>query len=103
MPKIDEDSPVSRWLRNEKIRKSSGGTEDETARLRRRVEQLEKEQRRRTRGSNIPKTQKSLAVGYILLLIFGHLGFHRFYCDFNFSGAIQLMVGITGWVVLWFF
>jgi len=120
MSKIDEDSPVSRWLKNAKAKEeaekakekeaSSGEEqkEDELSRLKRRVEQLETEQqrrtqRRRTQSSDTPKTPKSLAVGYILLLIFGHLGFHRFYFEFLGSGAIQLIMGITGWVVLWFF
>jgi len=106
---------------NEKINRtpnSEGQKEDELSRLKRRVEQLEtaqlkhrveqletERQRRRVhvQMSGMPESQKSLAVGYILLLLFGSLGFHRFYCDLNVSGTIQLIMGVIGWVAFWIF
>jgi len=70
---------------------SSSKAREEIVQLKRRIEQIEQH------------LQKSLTVGYILLFIFGQLGFHRFYCGLTESGVTQLCIGVAGWVALWFF
>jgi len=67
----------------------SSKAREEIVQLKRRIEQME-------------QPRKSLAVAYILLLLFGSLGFHRFYFGYEAFGVIQLTLSITGAVVFWY-
>ena len=45
--------------------------------------------------------QKSIALAYILWLIFGQIGVHRFYTGRVATGIMQLLLGVTGWATQW--
>jgi len=68
----------------------SSKAREEIVQLKRRIEQMEQQPR------------KSLALAYILLLLFGSLGFHRFYFGYDAFGVIQLTLAITGALVFWY-
>lgn len=49
--------------------------------------------------------RKSLGIGYLLLILLGGLGCHRFYCahdNEDLVGALQLCGTILGWLFIFF-
>lgn len=42
--------------------------------------------------------RKSTGVAYLLCLLFGGFGAHRFYLGHNTTGAVQLVLWLCGWV-----
>lgn len=55
--------------------------------------------------SQVTNNQKNLVVAYLLLIILGELGAHRYYLSGKYDGAalIQLILGVTGWMTVWIF
>lgn len=49
----------------------------------------------------VVKTEKSIGVAYVLLILLGQLGIHRFYLGKVLTGVIQLLLGIIGWATAW--
>lgn len=47
--------------------------------------------------------QKSMALAYILWLIFGHFGIHRFYTGRVATGITQLLLALIGGATAWIF
>lgn len=45
----------------------------------------------------IVRTEKSMAIAYILWFFLGMLGIHRFYLGRAGTGIFQLLLGIIGW------
>lgn len=78
--------------------------EPDVQQLLRRIEQLEGGRSRSSPNVTIQRAtgQKSAAVAYLLWLLFGQLGFHRFYFDSPW-GILQAAMTIVGWIVFWAF
>jgi len=49
----------------------------------------------------IVKSEKSMAVAYLLLIFLGMLGIHRFYLGHSRSAIVQLLLGLCGWATTW--
>jgi TM2 domain-containing membrane protein YozV len=49
----------------------------------------------------ISRERKSMALAYVLLIVLGQLGVHRFYLERSGSGFAQLILGIVGWLTIW--
>lgn len=83
---------------------STNQQEPDVQQLLRRIEQLEGERSQTPSNVTVQPSagQKSMAVAYLLLLLFGQLGFHRFYFGDSW-GFLQALAMIVGWIVFWFF
>lgn len=44
------------------------------------------------------RSQKEVGITYILWLLLGTLGVHRFYLGFNSSAAVMLVLTVLGWI-----
>ena len=49
----------------------------------------------------IVRSEKSMAVAYLLLIFLGQLGLHRFYVGRSGSAITQLLLGLCGWATAW--
>ncbi len=49
----------------------------------------------------VVKTEKSMGVAYVLLILLGQLGIHRFYLGKVGTGVAQLLLGIVGSATVW--
>jgi TM2 domain-containing membrane protein YozV len=47
--------------------------------------------------------RKNMAIAYILWLIFGHFGIHRFYTGRAGTGIMQLLLALIGGATTWIF
>lgn len=69
--------------------------------MRRDLDDLMDARRLQNRASMLYQANaKSVGVSYLLWLFLGGLGVHRFYLGRMGSGAVQMMLGLLGWLPL---
>ena len=49
-------------------------------------------------NSEMEKHKKSTAVAYLLWVFLGSLGIHKFYIGKSGWGAVNLLIGVVGWI-----
>ncbi len=54
-------------------------------------------------SSEMGKNRKSLLVAYLLYLIFGCIGVHKFYLRCPFAGSFYIILTILGWSLVYFY
>lgn len=55
-----------------------------------------------TRGT-VVTAPKSMAVSYILWILLGHFGVHKFYLHQNIQGVVYLVLTVLGYLTIGFF